>query len=122
MDLSGQQWVFKNIVFTGTNTGVIAGGTDIVFLGCQFSGGHTAINATGTSGSLTVIDSSGSGLQTFVTSKNTGTAENSIILENIQNVGTTVTLDGTATVSGNIPNTWVHGNMVGNPSCLRAIG
>ncbi|KAL4805619.1 pectate lyase superfamily protein-domain-containing protein [Aspergillus unguis] len=111
MQLSGQQWVFKNIVFTGTNVSVIAGGTDIVFLGCQFNGGSTGIDATGTSGSLTVIDSSATGLQTFITSSNSGNAGNSIILENVQSSGTTVTLDGKGVISGNIPDTWVHGNM-----------
>ncbi|KAL4800589.1 pectate lyase superfamily protein-domain-containing protein [Aspergillus venezuelensis] len=111
MKLSGQQWVFKNIVFSGSKTGVIAGGTDIVFLGCQFSNGETGIDATGTSGSLTVIDSSGSALGNFLISSNSGNAGNSLILENIQNAGNTVTLDGQAIVSGNIVSTWVHGDM-----------
>ncbi|KAL4924517.1 glycoside hydrolase family 55 protein [Aspergillus undulatus] len=121
MKLSGQQWVFKNIVFSGTNTGVTAGGTDILFLGCQFNNGHTGIDATGTSGSLTVVDSSGSGLTNFVVSSDSGGAGNSIVLDNIQNAGTTVSLDGKAVVSGNIPDTWVHGDLyaAGNAEMQR---
>ncbi|KAI9374056.1 pectate lyase superfamily protein-domain-containing protein [Aspergillus egyptiacus] len=124
MKLSGQQWVFKNIVFTGTDTGVIAGGTDIVFLGCQFNNGHTGINATGTSGSLTVIDSSGSGLESFVTSGNPSGAGNSIILDNIQNSGVTVRLGGQVVLSGSVPNTWVRGDLyaAGNANMQRVNG
>ncbi|KAL2807684.1 pectin lyase fold/virulence factor [Aspergillus granulosus] len=124
MKLSGQQWVFKNIVFTGTNTGVIAGGTDVIFLGCQFNGGHTGIDATGTSGSLTVIDSSGSGLTTLVAAQNSAGAGNSIILENVQNTGATVSLGGTVVLSGNVPNTWVRGSLytAGNPNVQTVSG
>ncbi|KAL2867003.1 glycoside hydrolase family 55 protein [Aspergillus lucknowensis] len=111
MKLSGQQWVFKNIVFTGTKTGVVAGGTNIIFLGCQFNNGHTGIDATGTSGSLVVLDSSGSGLANFVVSSNPDGAGNSIVLENIQNTGATVSLGGKVVHSGSIPNTWVRGDL-----------
>lgn len=112
MKLSGQQWVIKNTVFAGTTTGIVAGGTDIVLLGCQFSNGKTGIDATGTSGSLTVIDSSGSELESFLVSSTPNGAGNAIILENIQNTGTTVNLGGQAVVSGSVPNTWVRGDMV----------
>ncbi len=112
MKLNGQQWVFKNIVFSGTNTGVIAGGTDIIFLGCQFNNGHTGIDATGTSGSLTVVDSSASGLEHFVIAGQSDGAGNSLILENVQNTGATVTVDGKPLVSGSIANTWVRGSLV----------
>jgi hypothetical protein len=112
MKLSGQQWVIKNTVFAGTTTGIVAGGTDIVLLGCQFNNGKTGIDATGTSGSLTVIDSSGSGLESFLISSNPNGAGNAIVLENIQNTGITVNLGGQAVVSGSVPNTWVRGDMV----------
>jgi glucan 1,3-beta-glucosidase len=118
MKLSGQQWVFKNLVFTGTNTAVVAGGTDIVFLGCQFNGGQIGIDATGTSGSLTVIDSRGSGLTSFVASGTPDGAGNSIILENIQNSGATVSLGGKVVHSGSIPNTWVRGDIVSDYSIM----
>ncbi|KAL2831101.1 pectate lyase superfamily protein-domain-containing protein [Aspergillus cavernicola] len=124
MKLSGQQWVFKNIIFNGTNTGVIAGGTDIVFLGCQFNNGHTGIDATGTTGSLTVVDSSGSELRTFVVSGNSDNAGNSIILENIQNSGVTVSLGGKAVLNGSVLDTWVRGDLytAGNAKMQRVNG
>ncbi|RAL02841.1 glycoside hydrolase family 55 protein [Aspergillus ibericus CBS 121593] len=111
MKLSGQQWVFKNISFTGTTTGVQAGGTDIVFLGCHFESGDVGIDAQGTSGSLTVVDSTGVSMGTLVSSYSSGTAGNSIVLDNVQNSGPTVKLGGRTVWSGNVPDTWVHGNV-----------
>ncbi|KAE8148799.1 pectate lyase superfamily protein-domain-containing protein [Aspergillus avenaceus] len=111
MKLSGQQWVFKGLSFTGTTTGVIAGGTDIIFLGCHFQEGIIGIDASETSGSLTVIDSSGSSLDAFVVSKDSKGAGNSIILENVQNSDVTVRLGGNAVLTGSVPSTWVHGNL-----------
>jgi glucan 1,3-beta-glucosidase len=112
MKLNGQQWVFKNLTFSGTTTGVVAGGTNIVFLGCRFENGHVGIDANGTSGSLTIIDSKGSGLNSFVVSGNSEGAGNAIILENVENAGTTVSLANKPVLSGNMPDTWVHGNLV----------
>ncbi|KAI9035159.1 exo-beta-1 [Aspergillus affinis] len=124
MKLSGQQWVFKSLRFTGTKIGVIAGGTDIVFMDCHFEQGDIGIDAGGTSGSLTVIDSSGSGLNSFIVSGDSGNAGNAIILENIQNTGTTVTLGGEAKLSGPVADTWVHGTVYdpGNANKRRADG
>lgn len=118
MKLSGQQWVFKSLRFTGTTIGVVAGGTDIVFMDCHFEQGDIGIDAGGTSGSLTVIDSTGSGLNSFIISNNSGNAGNAIILENIQNTGATVTLEGQTKLSGPVTDTWVHGTMVGS-TCGR---
>ncbi|KAE8415095.1 pectate lyase superfamily protein-domain-containing protein [Aspergillus pseudocaelatus] len=116
MKLSGQQWVFKNLTFTGTTIGVVAGGTDIIFLGCRFQQGGIGINATETSGSLTVIDSSASGLETFITSNDSGGAGNAIILENVQSSGVTVSLGGNAVLTGGVSDTWVHGTMYNSGS------
>lgn len=112
MKLNGQQWVFKNLTFSGTTTGVVAVGANIVFLGCRFENGHVGVDANGISGSLTIIDSKGSGLNSFVVSSNSGGAGNAIILENVENSGTTVSLGNNAVLSGNVPDTWVHGNLV----------
>ena len=112
MSLSGQQWVFKGLKFQGTKTGVVTGGTDIVFLGCEFENNGLGIDASGTSGSLTVVDTVASGVQTFIMSGNSGDASNSIILDHVQNQGVTVNLDGNAVLWGNVPSTWVHGNLV----------
>ncbi|PWY92822.1 exo-beta-1,3-glucanase [Aspergillus heteromorphus CBS 117.55] len=111
MKLSGQQWVFKNLKFMGTTTGVIAGGTDIVFLGCQFEQGNLGIDAQGTSGSLTVIDTTGVGMNTLISTHSSNTAGNSIVLDNILNSGPTVSVGGNAILSGNMPDTWVHGHV-----------
>ncbi|PYH93449.1 exo-beta-1,3-glucanase [Aspergillus ellipticus CBS 707.79] len=111
MKLSGQQWVFKNLKFMGTTTGVIAGGTDIVFLGCQFEQGNLGIDAQGTSGSLTVIDTVGIGMNTLISSHTSDTAGNSIVLDNVQNSGPTVSIGGIPLLSGNMPDTWVHGHV-----------
>lgn len=112
MKLSGQQWVFKNISFSGTTTGVQAGGTDIVFLGCRFEQGTLGIDAQGTSGSLTVVDTTGVGMGTLISSSSSNTAGNSIVLDNVQNSGATVKIGGQTTLSGNVANTWVHGHLV----------
>ncbi|OCL04180.1 glycoside hydrolase family 55 protein [Glonium stellatum] len=110
MSLSGQQWVFKNITIISATTGVIAGGTNLVFIGCTFKNVETGINANGISGSLTVIDSTGSNLGSLITSYDSGNAGNSIILENVANSGNTVTLGSSVVKSGSVIDTWVHGN------------
>ncbi|PLB52583.1 exo-beta-1,3-glucanase [Aspergillus steynii IBT 23096] len=124
MKLSGQQWVFKSLKFTGTKIGVIAGGTDIVFLNCHFEKGDIGIDAGGTSGSLTVIDSTGADLNSLIVSGDSGNAGNAIVLENIQNTGTTVTLAGAVKLSGPVTDTWVHGTVYdpGNANKRRADG
>lgn len=53
MRLSGQQWVFIALTLIGATTGVVTGGTGIVFVGCHFENAATGIDASGTSGSFT---------------------------------------------------------------------
>lgn len=115
MSLSGQQWLFKGLKFQGTKTGVVTGGTDIIFLGCEFENGELGIDASGTSGSLTVIDTKASNLQTFIVSGDSGNAANSIILDDVQNSGTTVKLGDDVALSGSVWQTWVHGDLVSIP-------
>lgn len=124
MSLAGQQWVFKGLQFQGTKTGVVTGGTDIVFLGCTFQNGALGIDASGTSGSLTVIDSTGYGLENFIVSGDSGNAANSIILDNVQNSGTTVKLGDEVVLTGSVWQTWVHGNLYypGDPTKYHAKG
>ena len=112
MNLSGQQWVFKNITIISATTGVVAGGTNLVFVGCRFKNVETGINANGISGSLTLIDSTGSNLGSLITSYDSGSAGNSIVLENVVNSGNTVTLGSSVVKSGSVTGTWVHGNYV----------
>lgn len=115
MELSGQQWILKGITINGANVGIKAGAFQLVCLDCNLSNGATGIDASGISGSLTVIDSSGNSLGNMIVSSNAGgSAQNSIILENVQctNSGSTVSLNNNAVLSGSVTSTWVHGNMV----------
>jgi len=112
MKLSGQQWAFKNMTFIGCTTGVQAGGLDIVITASFFQFCATGIDASGASGSITLIDSSADNVGTLVRSFDSGNAVNSIILENIQNSGNTVVLNGKAVLTGSVSDTWVHGNTV----------
>lgn len=70
------------------------------------------INAESISGSLTVIDSSGANLSSLIKSGDSSSAANSIILDNVLNGGATVTLDEKVVVTGDVPETWVHGDLV----------
>jgi glucan 1,3-beta-glucosidase len=114
--LSGQQWILKSIAIDGANTGIVAGAFDLVCLHCSFSNGAVGIDASGVSGSLTVIDSAAINLGTLISSSNPGgSAGNSIILENIEMIqptATTVTLNGNVALTGSVTDTWVHGNAV----------
>lgn len=118
MSLSGQQWILKGITINGATTGIKAGGFDVVCLQCSFQNAATGIDASGVSGSLTVVDSSGGSLGSLISSSNSGGgAGYSIILDNVQNTGNTVTLNGNVVVSGSVTGTWgtwVHGNVVSN--------
>ncbi|RAL17631.1 putative exo-beta-1,3-glucanase [Aspergillus homomorphus CBS 101889] len=114
MQLSGQQWILKGININGANVGIKAGGFELVCLDCTLQNGATGIDASGISGSLTVIDSSGSYLGNMIISSNAGgSAKNSIILDKVDctNSGSTVSLNGKAVLTGSVTNTWVHGNL-----------
>ncbi|KAL3484993.1 pectate lyase superfamily protein-domain-containing protein [Aspergillus germanicus] len=114
MELSGQQWILKGININGANIGIKAGGFELVCLACTLQNGATGIDASGISGSITVIDSSGTSLGNMLISSNAGgSAQNSIILDNVDctNSGSTVSLNGNAVLTGSVTNTWVHGNL-----------
>jgi glucan 1,3-beta-glucosidase len=108
----GQQWAFKNISFIGCTTGVKASGTNIVFTASFFQFCEIGIDASGTSGSLLLIDSSAHNVGTLVKSYDSGNASNSIVLENVESDGITVTLNGNTVLIGSVTDTWVHGNSV----------
>ncbi|KAL3471491.1 pectate lyase superfamily protein-domain-containing protein [Aspergillus californicus] len=114
LDLSGQQWILKGININGANIGIRVNAFQLVCLDCTLQNGATGIDASGISGSLTVIDSSGSYLGNMIISSNSGgSAQNSIILDNVQctNSGSTVSLNGNAVLSGSVASTWIHGNL-----------
>lgn len=99
---------------------MVAGATNIVFQGCQFNDVNVGIDASGTSGSLTVIDSTSSVSGTLISSHSSNNATNSIVLDNILNFGNTVTLGGNVVLNGSVLGTWVHGDLVSGPnqSCI----
>ena len=107
-----QQAEFKNMTFSGCNVGFHAGGTNVVITSSSFSDGSTGIDANGVSGSLTVIDTTFDSIGTCITSYNSNGVQNSMILENVINVnsGNTVELSNTPLVTGNVSDTWIHGN------------
>ena len=111
----GQQWAFKGLSFNRCTTGVKSGGTNVVFTSCSFTNCSIGIDATGTGGSVVLLDSTGVNTGTLVSSY--GGA--SIILENIQNdKSNTVSFNGgDPAATFNVPNTWVHGQIV-RPSII----
>jgi glucan 1,3-beta-glucosidase len=114
MILNGQQWVLKGMSFNQCNTGIRANGFNVVVHNSSFTDCTTGIDANGVSGSLTVLDTITTNIGTLVTSGDTGNARNSIVLENVFNNGQTVVLNNSPNppLTGNVPNTWVHGDMV----------
>lgn len=114
LKMSGQQWIFKNIKTSGTTTGISAGGFSVVCQACSFSYGGTGIDATGVSGTITVIDSSATYMQNLVAGTNSGNDYNSVVLENIvmNNSGPTVSMSGNTVLTGSVSDTWVWGNLV----------
>ncbi|KAF2091544.1 glycoside hydrolase family 55 protein [Saccharata proteae CBS 121410] len=113
MNITGQQWAFKSMTFNGCTTGAkFNGGFDVVFVGSTFANCGTGIDAYGVAGSIVVLDTSVTNSGTLIASYNSGSGENSVILENIQSDGNpTVKLDNNTVMSGTISDTWVHGSM-----------
>ncbi|EEA18713.1 exo-beta-1,3-glucanase, putative [Talaromyces marneffei ATCC 18224] len=116
LKLSGQQWILKNIKTSGTTTGISAGGFSVVCQACSFEYAATGIDATGVSGTTTVIDSSGLNLGVFLKGTNSGGAVNSVVLENVSYDGTTVSMSGSTVLSGSVTDTWVYGHLYSSGS------
>ena len=101
------------MTFSGTTTGVIARGFDLVFLGCNWENADVGINSESVTGSLTVIDSGGANVKSLITAAQSSSPGNSIILDNIHNEGgTTVTAGGKRVLTNSVSDTWVHGDLV----------
>ncbi|KKY28220.1 putative exo-beta [Diplodia seriata] len=118
MDLSGQQWLIKSVTFNGCGIGAIVDCYDCVFLDINCLGVGICLDGSQTSGSLTVIDSYTANSGTFVSSYESVNGSNQLVLENIQSDGDTVTLSGDIILRGNVPFTWIRGQVYtqGNPS------
>ena len=114
MNLAGQQWVLKNITFTDLDTGVMATAFDLVLLGCHWQNVRVGVDAQSTSGSLTVVDSSGNGVFWLVKSHDSSSAAHSIILENVRisQGATTVVVGDKKELTGDVRGVWIRGNEV----------
>jgi glucan 1,3-beta-glucosidase len=98
---------------------MILNGFNFVCQQCSFQNAAVGIDASGVSGSLTVIDSSSSSGTLISSSASGGSAENSIILDNVQNSGSAVTLNGVIVLEGNVDDTWVLGNLVSRQAASK---
>src|ERR1700678_701820 len=113
MNLNTQQFAIKGVTFDGCTTGVVITGCfDCVFVDCTFENAATGISASGDSGTLALIDSTGSSVGTLVSGVTPYQGYNNVILENIVNDGITFAADGNTLVSGNVADTWVLGGVV----------
>jgi glucan 1,3-beta-glucosidase len=84
----------------------------VVVSASTFTDCFTGIDATGASGSLTLLDSNGHNLDALVRSSNSDPAGHFIILENVKSDSKTVVLNNNALVTGYVSDTWVHGDVV----------
>jgi glucan 1,3-beta-glucosidase len=108
INLANQQYSFKDISFTGCNTGILISHVfDLVAQGLTFQDCGTAINAYN-AGSVSVIDSTAMNVGNVIEINNGGT---SLVLDNVQvsNTGGTVIAGGTTILSESVPETWVYG-------------
>lgn len=112
VNMSGQQWIFKNIKTNGTTTGMKASGNSVVCLACSFANTGTGIDASVVGGVLSVIDTTGTNVGTLISGSSSSGAGHSIVLDNISNSGTTVSIDGKAVVNDDVADTWVYGSLV----------
>lgn len=113
MDVNGQQWLFKGMSFNRCTTGMnIVSGFNVVVSASTFTDCFTGIDATGASGSLTLLDSNGHNLNALVRSSNSDPAGHFIIVENVKSNSKTVVLNNNALVTGDVSDTWVHGDTV----------
>ncbi|GME53836.1 exo-beta-protein [Neofusicoccum parvum] len=113
MDLSGQQFAVKSVIFNGCAAGAIVDCFDCVFvdISCMNIGG-ACLDGSQTSGSLTVLDSWVTNSGTLVSSYESTDGYNQLVLENIRSDGgVTIELSGKTVLNGNIPYTWIRGQM-----------
>jgi glucan 1,3-beta-glucosidase len=88
--MSNQQYIIKGVTFQYSTTALLVSHCfDCIVQDCTFLDHNIAIDMTSDSvGSLVVLDSTATNVGTFVAALNTGNGQGSLILENIQNDGT----------------------------------
>ncbi|EOD47062.1 putative exo-beta- - protein [Neofusicoccum parvum UCRNP2] len=117
MDLSGQQFAVKSVIFNGCAAGAIVDCFDCVFvdISCMNIGG-ACLDGSQTSGSLTVLDSWVTNSGTLVSSYESTDGYNQLVLENIRSDGgVTIELSGKTYTPGNVYPEQQQGVMVYTP-------
>ena len=103
----------KNITVRGTTTGIKAIGAHIIVQASQFYNCTTAIDAKGAQASMTVLDSTGIDVGTFILAANAnGLSQNNLILENLKNEGRTLVVGSETLITGSVLKQWVRGPVV----------
>ena len=122
VNMNNQQYSLKDITFTGTTTGIlVTHGFTMTFQGMTFTDCQIGVNSStggfGNVGSVILLDSTATGVETVVLTKsqktgNTTTVDDSIVIENLQvvNCGSTVVAGTSIILTGPVSNTWVYGD------------
>jgi glucan 1,3-beta-glucosidase len=85
--LANQQFHFRNLYFNGARTAIKIDATFVaVFQGIQFVTCGTGID-TGGAGSLTLLDSSANSVGRVIATRETGTGDGSIVIDNLNVTG-----------------------------------
>lgn len=123
INLSNQQFAFRNLKFIGCNVGVqIEHVFAAIFQGCSFHDCGTGINGgnSGSFGSIALIDSNATSVGSVMTIFTSGNSAGSVLIENVEanNVGSILAKgDGTKIIPGGPGTvkvqTWVQGNVYG---------
>ncbi|KAK9319641.1 glycoside hydrolase family 55 protein [Lipomyces orientalis] len=113
--LNNQQYNFKTIVFNGCNVAIsIAHVFSLFMQGLTFLNCEIGIDTQGSTGSISLIDSTANFVGTVINAHYFGDGNGSLVVERlaIQNSGSTVYLDNQkrVVISGSISDTWVMGN------------
>ncbi|KAF2140154.1 glycoside hydrolase family 55 protein [Aplosporella prunicola CBS 121167] len=117
MNVSGQQWIFKGISFNSCRIGAMVNGTDVVFSNSYFLYNEVGIEASGTPGSVVVLDTATKNIGRLLSSR-LSYHPNSVVLENVANAGLTVVMAGKTLLTGSVADTWYLGNayLSGDPT------
>jgi glucan 1,3-beta-glucosidase len=122
INMNNQQYSIKDTTFTGCSTGIVLShGFDMVFQGLKFTNCEIGINSTvgsfGNVGSFALVDSVATSVPKVIVTKsqksgNTTTADDSIIIDNLETIGcqSTVIAGESVILTGSVPRTWVYGD------------
>ncbi|KAF2828571.1 exo-beta-1,3-glucanase [Ophiobolus disseminans] len=107
---NGIQWAFKNITTRGTKVGIKTVGAHVLVQASDFRDADVAIDGSGVQASLTVLDSVGVNVGTFVLAADAkGVSRNNLIIENVKNPGRTVVVGLMPVLLGDVVGQWIRG-------------